>query len=171
VEGVSIADIMGAAGLTPGGFYKHFASKEALIDEAFALAFQQALGVWDQVAQRGRPDGDSALAALVRFYFRPGRAGVELPAAGLRLPGRCAGPRRAGHRHLPHGVATCWRASAGGAAGRPPRARAPSTAEVDLLFAAMVGTGLLARAVGDASWIRDLQAAVLDALPAPPSQG
>jgi hypothetical protein len=31
----------------------------------------------------------------------------------------------------------------------------------------MVGTGLLARAVGDASWIRDLQAAVLDACPGP----
>ena len=37
--------------------------------------------------------------------------------------------------------------------------------EVDLLFAAMVGTGLLARSVGDASWIRELQAAVLGALP------
>ena len=66
VEGVSIADIMAAAGLTPGGFYKHFASKEVLVDEAFALAFQQAMGAWDQVAQRERPDGDSALAALVR---------------------------------------------------------------------------------------------------------
>ncbi|MET7542386.1 TetR/AcrR family transcriptional regulator [Streptomyces sp. NPDC005507] len=32
--GVSVADLMKAAGLTHGGFYKQFASKEALIDEA-----------------------------------------------------------------------------------------------------------------------------------------
>ncbi|MFF1588953.1 TetR/AcrR family transcriptional regulator [Streptomyces sp. NPDC058286] len=37
--GVSVADLMKAAGLTHGGFYKHFASKEALIDEAVTDAF------------------------------------------------------------------------------------------------------------------------------------
>ncbi|MFF4439286.1 TetR/AcrR family transcriptional regulator [Streptomyces sp. NPDC001621] len=37
--GVSIADLMKAAGLTHGGFYKQFASKEALIDEAVTHAF------------------------------------------------------------------------------------------------------------------------------------
>ena len=33
---VGIADVMKAAGLTQGGFYKHFASKEALAAEAWA---------------------------------------------------------------------------------------------------------------------------------------
>ncbi|MFC8195526.1 TetR/AcrR family transcriptional regulator [Streptomyces sp. NPDC057298] len=36
---VSVADLMKAAGLTHGGFYKQFPSKEALIDEATAHAF------------------------------------------------------------------------------------------------------------------------------------
>lgn len=36
--GVSVADLMKAAGLTHGGFYKQFASKEALIDEAVVHA-------------------------------------------------------------------------------------------------------------------------------------
>ena len=38
---VSVADVMKAAGLTHGGFYKHFASKEDLIDEATAYAFDE----------------------------------------------------------------------------------------------------------------------------------
>ncbi|MFE2064989.1 TetR/AcrR family transcriptional regulator [Streptomyces sp. NPDC059467] len=36
---VSVAELMHAAGLTHGGFYKQFASKEALIDEAVTHAF------------------------------------------------------------------------------------------------------------------------------------
>lgn len=42
---VSVADLMNAAGLTHGGFYKQFPSKEALIDEATTHAF-------DELAQR-----------------------------------------------------------------------------------------------------------------------
>lgn len=38
---LSVADLMKAAGLTHGGFYKQFASKEALIDEATAHAFEE----------------------------------------------------------------------------------------------------------------------------------
>lgn len=38
---VSVADLMNAAGLTHGGFYKQFASKEALIDEATTHAFDE----------------------------------------------------------------------------------------------------------------------------------
>src|SRR3954466_8705666 len=39
VPGVSVADVMNAAGLTHGGFYKQFASKEALVAEATGRAF------------------------------------------------------------------------------------------------------------------------------------
>ena len=38
---VSVADVMNAAGLTHGGFYKQFASKEDLVDEATAYAFDE----------------------------------------------------------------------------------------------------------------------------------
>lgn len=34
VAGARVADVMGGAGLTVGGFYAHFSSKEALLDEA-----------------------------------------------------------------------------------------------------------------------------------------
>ncbi|MFD6993904.1 TetR family transcriptional regulator [Streptomyces sp. NPDC059943] len=52
-DGVSVADLMKAAGLTHGGFYKHFDSKEALVDEATACAFD---GVDEQLAARPAAD-------------------------------------------------------------------------------------------------------------------
>jgi len=42
IAGVSVADVMAEVGLTHGGFYKHFASKDALVTEAVGLAFTQA---------------------------------------------------------------------------------------------------------------------------------
>src|SRR5947209_13686710 len=43
VDGVGVADVMKQAGLTHGGFYNHFASKESLAAEAITLAFDQAI--------------------------------------------------------------------------------------------------------------------------------
>lgn len=40
-DGVSVADLMGAAGFTHGGFYKHFGSKTDLVTEAAACGFAQ----------------------------------------------------------------------------------------------------------------------------------
>lgn len=42
-DGVSVADLMAAAGFTHGGFYKHFGSKADLIAEAAALSFSRAV--------------------------------------------------------------------------------------------------------------------------------
>lgn len=41
-EGVSVAEVMKAAGLTHGGFYGHFASKEALLAQALGAALAAA---------------------------------------------------------------------------------------------------------------------------------
>src|SRR5216683_3046129 len=43
VSGTSLADLMAAAGLTHGGFYKHFESKDQLVAEACDLAFEAAV--------------------------------------------------------------------------------------------------------------------------------
>jgi TetR/AcrR family transcriptional repressor of nem operon len=42
-DGVSVADLMAAAGFTHGGFYKHFGSKADLMAEAAALSFSRAV--------------------------------------------------------------------------------------------------------------------------------
>lgn len=41
-DGVGIAELMSAAGLTHGGFYKHFASKADLLSEAMSCGFRRS---------------------------------------------------------------------------------------------------------------------------------
>lgn len=86
-DGVSVADLMKAAGLTHGGFYKHFDSKEALVDEATVCAFE---GVDEQLA--GRPtaddpaddaDPEAARRAFIGHYLSPSTA-TTWPAAAPR---------------------------------------------------------------------------------------
>src|SRR4051812_44189800 len=64
----SVADLMKASGLTPGGFYKQFASKEALLDEATAHAFDElrryTAGFEQHAGQR-----DAAQQALIDAYL------------------------------------------------------------------------------------------------------
>src|SRR5260370_20884316 len=45
-DGVSVADLMKLAGLTHGGFYSHFESRDALVVEAFGLAIYQTVYRW-----------------------------------------------------------------------------------------------------------------------------
>lgn len=42
IEGIGLADIMAAAGLTHGGFYKHFESKDNLVGEAVSKALERS---------------------------------------------------------------------------------------------------------------------------------
>jgi TetR/AcrR family transcriptional regulator, transcriptional repressor for nem operon len=44
IKGSGLAELMGAAGLTHGGFYRHFDSKEQLVAEATAAALQSFFG-------------------------------------------------------------------------------------------------------------------------------
>lgn len=65
LDGLAIADLMQAAGLTHGGFYKHFASRDALLAEALA----RALADGRAGADHRRPDGRADVRRLVRGYL------------------------------------------------------------------------------------------------------
>src|SRR3977135_2576432 len=47
LEGIGVADVMKEAGVTVGGFYKHFGSREEVVVEALATAFKD-LDVWEE---------------------------------------------------------------------------------------------------------------------------
>jgi TetR/AcrR family transcriptional repressor of nem operon len=65
--GVSVADIMAAAGLTHGGFYKHFSDKDQLLQEAIATALTEiAERIESLTAGMTRP---KALEAVIDFYL------------------------------------------------------------------------------------------------------
>jgi TetR/AcrR family transcriptional repressor of nem operon len=83
LDGVGVADLMAGAGLTHGGFYAHFASKDALIAEACRHALDATIATLDFRA-RGAPPGEG-LRALVRAYLS--RSHRDDAARGCIMPG------------------------------------------------------------------------------------
>ena len=83
-DGIGVADLMKKAGLTHGGFYGHFSSKDDLIAEASARALTRSLADWSKVADRASGDPLSAVAGAYltsRHRDNPG-AGCLLAALG-----------------------------------------------------------------------------------------
>ncbi len=73
IEGVSVAEIMEEAGLTHGGFYKHFDSKEALLNEAAIAAFNESMCAWE--ATLANPENASqSVASLIDQYLSESHA-------------------------------------------------------------------------------------------------
>jgi TetR/AcrR family transcriptional repressor of nem operon len=70
LKGVSVADLMGAAGLTHGGFYGHFESKDALAGVAVARAFDQSAERWNKRVA-GHADAAAGRAGLVDNFLTP----------------------------------------------------------------------------------------------------
>src|SRR3954470_6364637 len=68
-HGVGVADLMKDAGLTHGGFYAHFDSREALVVEAFAYAMDRSTERWRKLAEKTPPD--NRLATIVESYLTP----------------------------------------------------------------------------------------------------
>ncbi|NNK67397.1 MAG: TetR/AcrR family transcriptional regulator [Rhodobacteraceae bacterium] len=65
IETTSVADVMKAAGLTHGGFYRHFASKDALVAAAFRHAVDEVLSVVEAA-----PAGPEQAAARDHYVTR-----------------------------------------------------------------------------------------------------
>lgn len=68
IDGLSVAELMAEIGLTHGGFYKHFASREALIEEAAIHAFG---GAAQAMQKRSGHSDDISLAEFSKAYLSP----------------------------------------------------------------------------------------------------
>ncbi len=70
VAATGIAGLMAEAGLTHGGFYAHFTSKEDLVRAALEAALDQTKATRQKAldSASSRPE---SLEALIRFYLRP----------------------------------------------------------------------------------------------------
>jgi TetR/AcrR family transcriptional repressor of nem operon len=66
-HGIGVADLMKEAGLTHGGFYAHFDSREALVIEAFAYAMDRSTERWRKIAEQTSPE--KRLAMIVDTYL------------------------------------------------------------------------------------------------------
>jgi TetR/AcrR family transcriptional repressor of nem operon len=93
IDGVSVADLMADAGLTHGGFYGHFESKEALAAEACTYAFTQTRERRHETLAAAKAGSDK-LGLHADRYLSAGNVGAPgqgCPAVGLaadvaRLP-------------------------------------------------------------------------------------
>jgi TetR/AcrR family transcriptional repressor of nem operon len=85
VDGIGVADVMKQAGLTHGGFYNHFASKETLAAEAFKLAFEQAIASLEKAGEK--ETRAQALAAYIARYLAPENRDAPGPACPMAALG------------------------------------------------------------------------------------
>lgn len=69
LDGVGVADVMKEAGLTHGGFYAHFESREALLAEALERIRCDMSAVIERRAAQQREGGKSAFRALIESYL------------------------------------------------------------------------------------------------------
>jgi TetR/AcrR family transcriptional regulator, transcriptional repressor for nem operon len=143
--GTGVAGIMKDAGLTHGGFYAHFASREAMLAEAADRAGAESLAALERVCAAAPPR--RALQALLRAYLSKEHVdGVEtgcaVAALGSELPRQAPDVRRAATRRIKEMIDLVARQSPDwGQPGAHQRAL--------VTMATMVGALVLARAVDD----------------------
>jgi TetR/AcrR family transcriptional repressor of nem operon len=86
---VGVAEVMAKSGLTHGGFYAHFASKDDLVSAALGQMFDESLANFDRLTE-GKPPA-AALLAYIGFYLSAKHrdahdVGCPLPALSADLP-------------------------------------------------------------------------------------
>ncbi|MFF9526907.1 TetR/AcrR family transcriptional regulator [Streptomyces achromogenes] len=68
--GVTVPEAMASAGLTHGGFYRHFTSKDDLLAQALTAAFAERRTAMDQITEEhSETDGPSARTAFLTMYL------------------------------------------------------------------------------------------------------
>jgi AcrR family transcriptional regulator len=143
--GAGVAEIMKEAGLTHGGFYAHFDSREGMLAEAADRAGADGLAVLARVAEAAPPN--QALEAMLRTYLsrehvEDVEAGCPVAALGSEMPRQAPKVRRAATRRIKEMIDLVARQS--------PDWGQPGAHERALVtLATALGALVLARAVDD----------------------
>ena len=148
LAGISIAELMKEVGLTHGGFYRHFASREDLVAQAVARALADG-------SARARVTQHKSLAHYVRAYLS--RSHRDAPGQGCAIAALASEIAYAGDATrtvFTQGIeASLERIAAQGAkgAGTPSNSTATEDArdQAMLVLSTLVGSMVLARAVDD----------------------
>ena len=159
-HGTGVADIMKEAGLTHGGFYAHFESREAMLAEAAMQACAQSVATVATVADAvaGEP-ASQAMATVLKAYLsrqhvESVETGCPLAALGSETSRQSPEVRRVSTRHIKEMVDLIARQS--------PQWGQPETHEQALVtLSTMVGALVLARAVDDVALSDSLREAAL----------
>lgn len=143
-EGVGVADIMKDAGLTHGGFYAHFDSRNAMLAEAIDRAGQESADRLTQAIAVRKSRGASDLRALVEAYLSDRHlddieAGCPVAALASEVPRQSLEVQQASTQRVHSLLAMVRRAL-------PPDEPADNIA---VIASQLVGALQLARTLGD----------------------
>ena len=83
LTGAAVSAVMRDAGLTHGGFYKHFESKDELLLESLSEAFREMAERLAHAAEKSQPG--TAWKAIVKAYFSPEHCDQPSAVARWRL--------------------------------------------------------------------------------------
>lgn len=154
VDGIGVADLMQAAGLTHGGFYGQFASKDQLVVEAAGRALEQNTEAWRRMTSDGQ-----TLEALLAGYLSPRHR--DRTGEGCVLAALAADVARSGNSELrqvfTQGLDALVRMLS---VLLPGRSKAARRRKALAKAAAMVGALILARAMDDEALSEEILAAV-----------
>jgi TetR/AcrR family transcriptional repressor of nem operon len=155
--GTGVADIMKEAGLTHGGFYAHFESRDALLAEAGDRAGAESVALAARVVAAA-PAGQ-ALRALLQAYLSPEHinaieTGCPVSALGSEMPRQAPEVRRAATIHIKEMIDVFARQM-------PDWGQPQAHEQAMALVCALIGTTVLARAVDDPKLSAALCAATL----------
>jgi TetR/AcrR family transcriptional regulator, transcriptional repressor for nem operon len=144
-DGTGVAEIMKEAGLTHGGFYAHFDSRDGMLAEAADRAGADTVAFLTRVAAEVAPK--KALEAMLRTYLskehvESAETGCAVAALGSEMPRHSAKVRRAATRRIKEMIDLVARQS--------PDWGQPGTHQRALVtMATALGALVLARAVDD----------------------
>ena len=159
-DGTGVAEIMKEAGLTHGGFYAHFESREGMLAEAADRAGADGMALLARVAAAAPPG--KALEALLRAYLSNGHVqsvetGCAVAALGSEMPRQAPKVRRAATRRIKEMIDLVGRQS--------PDWGQPGAHERALVtMATALGALVLARAVDDPQLSQAVREAALNHL-------
>jgi TetR/AcrR family transcriptional repressor of nem operon len=159
-HGIGVADLMKDAGLTHGGFYAHFDSREALVVEAFAYAMDRSTERWRKLAEQTPPD--KRLSAIVDGYLTPVHRddpghGCAVPALGAEIARESPKTRKAFAAKLEQMVDMI-------AAQIPDVPRKSARKQAMAALATMMGTLVLARVAGNGEFSEEFLSAGRDSV-------
>jgi TetR/AcrR family transcriptional repressor of nem operon len=143
-QGVGVADIMKRAGLTHGGFYAHFPSRDALLVEALERAGQDSRARLQRSMDVAEKKAASRFRALVESYLSDrhlasAESGCPVAALASEMPRQSDAVRAAG-------AARVQSLTSAVAATLPPEEPAETAG---IVASQLVGALQLARALGD----------------------
>ena len=143
-DGTGVADIMKEAGLTHGGFYAHFASRDAMLAEAADRAGEETIAIAKNVF--AEVPEDQALQALMQVYLSNEHmanieTGCSLAALGSEMPRQAPEVRSASTCRVKEMIALIK--------SRLSTSQSNTYEKALVMLSTMVGTLLLARAVED----------------------